>query len=235
MVLHDRTRQELRGARRARRGHSRGRRDRDLGLRRHRPAPQRRLRSRRQRLVVLERGGDPQPPARVLHVPVGRHVRVHLPNPPVHGDRDRRRRADAYAYADRHPHTAPGGLAPPPPSGGTPAPQPRDDHTSTPAPGTHAGNDTVKPRIARLRLKRLRRGARLRFRLSESATVTIRVTRRGRHRAVERRRVQASAGTRRITVGDRRMKRGRYTVRLRARDAMGNRSAAVKRGRRIRW
>ena len=72
----------------------------------------------------------------------------------------------------------------------------------------------------------LRRAVRVRFRLSEPATVTVHVKRAGK--VVRSARVQARAGTRTLTLN--RFKGGRYTVDLRARDAVGNRSSlAVKR------
>jgi plastocyanin len=122
---------------------------------------------------------------------------------------------------DPEPTTDP---SPQPTTSPTPQPRPVDDHTSTPAPT--GGTDVVKPRIAGVRVKALRRGARVRFRLSEPASVTITIKRRGK--VYRTARVHAPAGTRRVTVRGKLLKRGRYVVQLRARDAMGNRSSLAK-------
>jgi hypothetical protein len=74
----------------------------------------------------------------------------------------------------------------------------------------------------------------VRFRLSEPATVEIRVKRRGRGKVLRTVRVHAPAGTRTVTVRSRRLKRGRYVVQLRARDAAGNRSDLAKKSLRLR-
>jgi hypothetical protein len=70
--------------------------------------------------------------------------------------------------------------------------------------------------------KALRRAVRVKFRLSEPATVTVRV-KRGR-RVVKSKRVQAGAGTHTVTVRSKKLKKGRYTIEVLARDASGNRS-----------
>jgi plastocyanin len=115
----------------------------------------------------------------------------------------------------------------------TVVPQPGggDDHTSTPAPGGTV-TDTAKPRVSKVRLKGLRRAVRVRFRLSENAGVTIRV-KRGR-RTVKSKRVQAPAGTRTVKLRSRRLRRGRYTARIQARDAFGNTSSWTKKRVRLR-
>lgn len=114
-------------------------------------------------------------------------------------------------------------------SGATPTPSPSPTATPpaspppvdiTPPPG--GGNDTVKPAVSRVRAQALRRAVRVRFRLSEAATVTIRVLRGGK--LIKAQRVQAGAGTRSVTVRSRRLRAGRYTIRIEARDAFGNRS-----------
>lgn len=115
-----------------------------------------------------------------------------------------------------------------------PTPQPGgDDHTNTPAPGG-AAKDTVKPHISRITVKALRRAARVRFRVSEPASVTIRVKRRGKSKVLRSVKVQAPAGTRTVTVRSTRLKKGRYTVELSARDAMGNRSSLARKSLRLR-
>jgi hypothetical protein len=66
-------------------------------------------------------------------------------------------------------------------------------------------------------------------RLSETATVTARLQRRGAKRVLAFAHVQAPAGKRRLTLRLRsRLPRGTYKVTLQARDAAGNRSAATK-------
>jgi plastocyanin len=115
-----------------------------------------------------------------------------------------------------------------------PTPQPGgDDHTNTPPP-TGGARDTVKPRITRVSVKALRRAARVRFRLSERATVTIRVKRRGSRKVLRSVNVHAAAGTRTVTVRSERLKKGRYTVELSARDAMANRSSLARKSLRLR-
>jgi plastocyanin len=117
----------------------------------------------------------------------------------------------------------------PPGGGGTqPSPPPAGDHTETPAPSP--GFDTTRPAISRVKLRALKHAARVSFRLSEPATVTASL-RRGK-RAVRSVRVQAAAGKQTVTV--RRIRRGTYSLTLRARDALGNRSAAKRSALRIR-
>ena len=105
--------------------------------------------------------------------------------------------------------------APPPPSGG--------GTVTTPPPALVA--DTVKPSVGSVRLKAMRRAVRVRFKLSEPATVTIRIKRRGSPKVLKSARVQAPAGTRTVTLRSKRLKKGRYTVQIQARDAAGNRSS----------
>jgi plastocyanin len=114
---------------------------------------------------------------------------------------------------------------PTPPPSATPIPQPGGTHT-TPPPS--AGTDTVKPRVTRVKLKALRHGARVRFRLSENATVSLAFRKRtGSHKTIASLRRQVRKGTRTITVHSRKLKKGRYTVELRARDPFGNRSSLI--------
>ena len=73
-----------------------------------------------------------------------------------------------------------------------------------------------------MRVQHRPRGARVSFRLSERATVTVRLERGGK--VVKTRHVRGS-GSLRVTVQDRRALRpGRYRVQLRAEDLAGNRS-----------
>ena len=100
-------------------------------------------------------------------------------------------------------------------------------HVDTPAPSGDA-DDTVKPTVGGVRLKAKRRAVRVRFRLSEPATVTIRVKRRGSRKVLKSARIQARAGTRAVTLRSKRLKKGKYVVQIRARDAFGNRSGLTR-------
>jgi plastocyanin len=87
--------------------------------------------------------------------------------------------------------------------------------------------DTVLPRLRGLRARpaRARRSTRLRFRLSEDATVKLVVTRSGRTaRSLTR---SLRKGRRSIKLGVRRLRRGRYRATLRPTDKAGNRGRAV--------
>jgi len=108
----------------------------------------------------------------------------------------------------------------PPASGGSGSTPPAADST-TPPPGS-ASRDGVAPAISGLRLKAIRRRARITLTLSETATVTVRVKRRNSGKVVRTARLQVHAGKRTFTVGGGRLKRGRYVVELRARDGGGN-------------
>lgn len=116
-----------------------------------------------------------------------------------------------------------GGTQPSPPPGATP-----DDHTVTPPPGRAI--DPVRPRIASVRARAMT----VRFRLSEAATVTIQVRRRGAKRVLRTVRAQVAAGTRTVRIRGKRLGKGRYTITLSARDALGNRSAAARAALRVR-
>ena len=126
---------------------------------------------------------------------------------------------------------------PQPTTSPTPTPTatpPADDHTQTPAPGATASTDKTAPRLSRVRLKGLRRAARVSFRVSETATVTMRFKKRGARRVLRRARVQARAGKHTVRIRSAKFKRGRYTVDLRAQDAMGNRSSLKRSNLRVR-
>jgi plastocyanin len=107
-----------------------------------------------------------------------------------------------------------------PPDDDPPSSPPPETHPTTPAPTPSA--DTVKPKVRSVSLKALRRAVRVRFRLSEPATVTVRVKR--RKTVVKSKRVQAGPGLHTLTLRSPRLKKGRYTVEILARDATGNRS-----------
>jgi plastocyanin len=139
------------------------------------------------------------------------------------------------------PTSTPGGPTPTPtstPPGGTPTPAPTvdpsgtppDDHLSTPAPTGSAATDSVAPAITGLKLKRIKRGARVTFSLSETASVTL-TARRG-ERTVSTLRLQVRSGEHRVKV--RRLRKGRHAFVLQARDAAGNRSETVSASIRVR-
>jgi plastocyanin len=128
---------------------------------------------------------------------------------------------------------------PTPTSTATPTPTPSASPTPTPQPGGTGTTpppsptpDNVKPAVQRLKLKALRHAARVRFTLSENATVRVRV-RKGK-RVIKSVRFATHAGTRTVTVRSRKLKKGRYTIEIVARDASGNLSLAVRKSFRIR-
>lgn len=110
---------------------------------------------------------------------------------------------------------------------------PSGDHVETPAPSPRKA-DTVAPTVRSVRLQARRGGVRVRFRLSEPATVTVLARRRGSRTVVAHARVQARAGTRSVTLASTRLKKGSYTVEIQARDAFGNRSSAARQQVRLR-
>lgn len=138
--------------------------------------------------------------------------------------------------------TAPPAPPAPPaePATSTPTPEPAAPSTGSGggSQGTAPVRDTTAPRLGALhamsratlgggRSTLTRRGADLRFTLGERATVTIALTRGGRTWTLVFRNVPA--GTVRIALGRRSgLGRGRYTARITARNAAGNRSAALK-------
>jgi plastocyanin len=119
--------------------------------------------------------------------------------------------------------------APPPPVP-TATVDPPDDHLSTPAPTGSAATDSAAPAITGLKLNRIKRGARVTFSLSETASVTL-SARKG-ERTVRTLRLQVRSGEHRVKV--RRLRKGRHTFALQARDAAGNRSETVSSSIRVR-
>lgn len=115
------------------------------------------------------------------------------------------------------PTTRPGGTA-------TPAPAPGMADRDTPAPRGAVRADTVAPAITGLKAKARTRGAKVSFKLSESAAVTLRVKR--AKRTVKTVRGSYRAGSGSVTL--RRMARGTYRVEIEARDARGNRAAVQR-------
>lgn len=109
-------------------------------------------------------------------------------------------------------------LPPPPPL----SEQPWPNDGGVPGTVETGGVDDVAPTLRGVRVKRSRKGARLRFRVSERSVVTVRF-KRGK-RTVETRRVRAS-GRAGVRV-PRRLRAGRYRIELTARDVAGNRSGS---------
>jgi plastocyanin len=108
----------------------------------------------------------------------------------------------------------------------SPAPTP-DDHTSTPKP-TGGPKDEVAPQVGGVSTTALKRALRVRFTVSENATVAITARRAGTSNVLTSATVQAPAGTRTYTLRSSRLSaNGTYTVELRATDAAGNRSGAA--------
>ena len=102
-------------------------------------------------------------------------------------------------------------------------------------PGGVVGPDRSAPRIRGLKARRRGRQTRLRFTLSEAATVTVRVDRRRGKRWRRAGRFVSSAANGANDLPVRRvMRRGRYRITLVAVDASGNRSRPARAGLRIR-
>jgi plastocyanin len=95
------------------------------------------------------------------------------------------------------------------------------------APGSPPPADTAAPQFGTAKVSVKRR--RVTFRLNEAATVVFRLT--GPTRRTKT--ITADAGTNVVKL-PKRMKRGRYVVRLRATDSAGNESAVVRRAFRVR-
>ena len=89
------------------------------------------------------------------------------------------------------------------------------------------------PALSGLSLKGKPKKAKITFTLSEDATVSAQLRRRGSKKVLRSASVQARAGKRTIKVKSRKLRKGRYTVSLTARDAMGNKSDAVTASGRI--
>jgi len=104
---------------------------------------------------------------------------------------------------------------------------------TTPAPTAAASADKGAPALSVVRVRRVRRGARVTFRLSEPATVTLRFKKRRSGKVVRTVHLQARPGRRTVAVRSSRLRRGRFTIELQARDAAGNRSAMIRSSVRI--
>ena len=104
---------------------------------------------------------------------------------------------------------------PPTPS---PSPTPRaaaptPDHSrDTPAPSASAALDKTAPAITKVRLRAVRRGARVTYTLSEPAAMTVRFQRSGSRKVLRTARFLGRPGSSGITVRGSRLVRGRYVV-----------------------
>ena len=114
---------------------------------------------------------------------------------------------------------------PPPPPPPPPSEQPFANDQSGPT--VFEITDDRKPTLSRVRASRIARGARVRFRVSEPGSVTVRV-KRGRQTVKSRTVRVARAGAETITV--RGLPAGSYRIEVVARDRADNRSR-VKRSR----
>jgi plastocyanin len=112
-----------------------------------------------------------------------------------------------------------GNPPPPPPPPLSEQPFPNDQQPPTQL----DVSDEKRPRLSRVRAAAVRDGARVRFRLSERARVTVRFKLAGL--TVKSARRTFRAGRHRLTVRDRRL-RGRYRIEVVARDIAGNSSRA---------
>jgi plastocyanin len=136
-------------------------------------------------------------------------------------------------YCNLHGGLAPGGMngrvvigapgdPPPPPLPTGPAPQPNTVAFS----GPFEAGDTTPPSLGRVGALSAGRSVRLRFELGERATVTVRLLRTSRP---ARTAVFKDRGAGVGTVAVKRVKPGRYAVRVKATDAAGLASAPVTR------
>jgi len=123
-----------------------------------------------------------------------------------------------------------GGNPPPPPPPPPPSEQPFPNDASPLGGFEYGGLDRKRPKLRSVRMKGVRRGARVRFRVSERARVSLRVKLRGI--PVKTKHVRAAKQRRTVTI--RGLRAGRYHVVVRAVDPAGNRSRAVTRRVRFR-
>jgi plastocyanin len=116
---------------------------------------------------------------------------------------------------------ATGDAGPPPP------PPPLSEQpfgNDTPPLSVFEVRDTVVPKLDRVKVARVARGVRVKFRLSEGGKVTVKAT---RGRSVTTRTVEVAKGTRSITVKG--LKAGRYRVQVSAKDLAGNAAKSARR------
>jgi plastocyanin len=116
--------------------------------------------------------------------------------------------------------------APPPP----PPPPPLSEQpfvNDFPAPKVLEVRDEVAPKLDRVTVSRVRKGARVRFRLSEAGNVAIELTRGGK--PAKSRTVEVRKGTSSVTITG--LRAGRYRVQVSASDLAGNAAGVAKRAR----
>jgi len=114
--------------------------------------------------------------------------------------------------------------APPPP----PPPPPLSEQpyaNDAPPLTVFERRDTLAPKLDRVDVTRVRRGVRVRFRLSEDGKLAVRLTRGGR--TVKTRTVEVDAGTGALTVSG--LRAGTYGVQVSAKDLAGNAAKTVVR------
>jgi plastocyanin len=111
----------------------------------------------------------------------------------------------------------------------TPAPPVPLPAAPTPAPAAPPApvRDTAKPTLSSVKPSAVAHGAKVRFKLSEPATVTVAIKRGAK--TLKSVRTRSAAGTRTVTVKGSKVTRGRVTVELSAVDAAGNRSSVTRR------
>jgi plastocyanin len=113
----------------------------------------------------------------------------------------------------------------------TPTPTPVVDDRLTPAPTGSASLDKTAPAVTSFSLKAVRRGATVRFTLSEPSAVTIRFKKGSK--TLRTARLSARAGKRAVTVRGAKLVKGRYSVEIEARDARGNRAPMARKTVRV--
>ncbi len=123
-----------------------------------------------------------------------------------------------------HPDTKKGTVrvttTPPPPPPPPPlSEQPFGNDATAPVTPEAVRLDSKRPGLTALRAKRVAKGARVRFKVSEESVVTVRLKRNGRTIKQGR---YAGTGLRGVTF---RVRAGRYRVEVRAIDLAGNRTA----------
>jgi plastocyanin len=111
-------------------------------------------------------------------------------------------------------------VPPPPPPTPPLSAQPFVNDSAAPvAPETSVALDTAKPGLSSLSARRVSKGARVRFKVSEESVVNVAVKRGGRMvKSVD----VPGSGARSVTVSG--LRAGRYVVQVRATDLAGNRS-----------
>ena len=114
-----------------------------------------------------------------------------------------------------------------------PPPPPSEQHFANDQPSLTVFErpDEIRPRLRAVRAAPVRNGARVRFRLSEPARVTVRIKLAGI--TIKSKRRAFEGGRRSMIVRDRRLD-GRYSVEVFARDLAGNRSQVKRASVRVR-